>query len=292
MAVSAVQRRDALPKNAFRVSIGTVVLYGLLILAVLVTIAPIFFMYSQGFTPEAETLAWPIHWIPPHPTFHNFQRIFNDPTLPVFRWLLNSLFVASTVTALVLFICSLTAYAYARLQFPGRDVIFFLLLTSLMVPGAVTFIPNFLLMRNLHWLDSYNGLIWLHGANVFGVFLLRQHFMSLPKELEEAAIVDGAGRFRIYWQICLPLVSSAMVALGIFTFLANWNDLFWPLIILSDRTHLTLPVGLQILGNGNYVQQGLTMAAAAVATTPPLILYAIFQRRIIAGITLTGMGGR
>jgi multiple sugar transport system permease protein len=161
-----------------------------------------------------------------------------------------------------------------------------------MVPGAVTFIPNFLLMRNLHWLDSYNGLIWLHGSNVFGVFLLRQHFLSVPKELEEAAIVDGAGRFRIYWQIALPLVTGAMVALGIFTFLGNWNDLFWPLIILSDRNRLTLPVGLQVLGNGNYVQQGLTMAAAALASAPPLILYMIFQRRIVAGMALTGMGGR
>ena len=135
-------------------------------------------------------------------------------------------------------------------------------------------------------------LIWLHGANVFGVFLLRQHFQTIPKELEEAAIVDGAGRFRLYWQICLPLVSSAMVALAIFTFLGNWNDLFWPLVILSDRNTLTLPVGLQVLGGGNYVQRGVTMAAAALASTPPLILYIIFQRRIIAGITLTGMGGR
>jgi len=161
-----------------------------------------------------------------------------------------------------------------------------------MIPGAVTFIPNFILMRNLGWLDSYNGLIWLNGANVFGVFLLRQHFLSIPKELEEAAVMDGAGRFRIYWQVCLPLVTSALVALGIFTFLGNWNDLFWPLVILSDRTRLTLPVGLQVLGNGNYVQRGLTMAAAALASTPPLILYAIFQRRIVAGISLTGMGGR
>ena len=161
-----------------------------------------------------------------------------------------------------------------------------------MVPGAVTFIPNFLLMRNLGWLDSYHGLIWLHGASVFGIFLLRQHFMSIPKELEEAAVMDGAGRFRIYWQVALPLVTSPLIALAIFSFLGNWNDLFWPLVILSDRTKLTLPVGLQVLGAGNYVQRGLTMVAAALASTPPLILYAIFQRRIVAGITLTGMGGR
>lgn len=287
MAIAARQ-----PRTIRRISIGLVLTYiGLLFLLVL-TLAPVVYMFSQAFSPESETLSWPIHWIPHNPTVGNFQRIFTDPTLPVFRWLLNSFFVSTSITALVLFVCSLTAYAYARLEFPGRDAIFFALLTSLMIPGAVTFIPNFLLMRDLHWLNNYNGLIWLHGANVFGVFLLRQHFISIPKELEEAAIVDGAGRFRVYWQICLPLVTSAMVALGIFTFIGNWNDLFWPLIILSDRTTLTLPVGLQVLGGGNYVQRGVTMAAAALASAPVLILYAIFQRRIIAGISLTGMGGR
>lgn len=275
-----------------RVSIWKLLLYFALIVGAIITLAPLAYMFSQAFTPEGQTMVWPIRWIPADPTVGNFQRIMTDPTLPVFRWLINSLFIATAVTTLVLFVCSLTAYAYARLEFPGRDTIFFLLLTSLMIPGAVTFIPNFLLMRNLGWLNSYNGVIWLHGANVFGVFLLRQHFLSLPKELEEAAVVDGAGRFRIYWQIALPLVKTAMVALGIFTFLANWNDLFWPLVILSDRTMLTLPVGLQVLGQGNYVQRGITMAAAALATTPPLILYAIFQRRIVEGISLTGMGGR
>ena len=289
MAVSMRQLRN--PRH-FNFNVGTVLLYVGLIFGAILALAPIVYMYSRAFMPEAEQMVWPIRWFPQTPTIENFRRILNDPTLPVFGWLLNSFFVATSVTALVLIICSLTAYAYARLEFPGRDVIFFLLLTSLMVPGAVTFIPNFLLMRNFGWLDSYNGLIWLHGANVFGVFLLRQHFQGIPKELEEAAVVDGAGRFRIYWQVCLPLVKSAMVALGIFTFLANWNDLFWPLVILSDRTKLTLPVGLQVLGAGNYVQRGLTMAAAALASTPPLILFAIFQRRIVAGITLTGMGGR
>jgi multiple sugar transport system permease protein len=279
-------------RNPRHFTIGTVLIYLGLLFGLIVTLMPIAYMFSQAFTPESQTMQWPIKWIPQTPTIANFLRILSDPTLPVFRWLINSVFVAVSVTALVLFICSLTAYAYARLEFPGRDIIFFLLLTSLMIPGAVTFIPNFILMRNLGWLNSYNGLIWIAGANVFGIFLLRQHFQSIPKELEEAAIVDGAGRFRLYWQVCLPLVTGAMVALGIFTFLGNWNDLFWPLVIMSDRTKLTLPVGLQVLGGGNYVQRGVTMAAAALASTPPLILYAIFQRRIIAGITLTGMGGR
>ncbi|HYN88904.1 MAG TPA: carbohydrate ABC transporter permease [Ardenticatenaceae bacterium] len=267
-------------------------LYLALILGAIIALAPVLYMISRAFMVEAEQFAWPLRWIPQDPTIENFRRILNDPTLPVFRWLINSFVVATAVTALVLLVSSLSAYAYARLEFPFRDQIFFILLIALMIPGAVTFIPNFLLMRDFGWLNSYNGLIWLHGAGPFGIFLLRQHFYSMPKELEEAAVVDGASRFRIYWQIALPLVSSTLVALAIFTFIGNYNDLFWPLVIMSDRAKLTLPVGLQVLGAGNYVQRGLTMAAAALATAPPMILYAIFQRRIIEGITLTGMGGR
>lgn len=267
-------------------------LYVFLIPAAILTMMPIAYMISQALTPERDTLTWPIQWIPANPTLDNFQRLFNDPTLPVLRWLINSILVSAAVTVLVLAVDALTAYAFARLRFPGRDIIFFILLISLMIPGIITLIPTFLLMRNLRFLDTYHALIWNHGAGVFGIFLLRQYMRSIPKELEEAAIVDGASRFRVFWQIAVPLVSSALVALGIFTFLGSWNDLFWPLIVLSDREMLTLPVGLAILGQGNYVQRGLTMAAATVASVPVLVLYAIFQRRIIEGISLTGLGGR
>ena len=153
-------------------------------------------------------------------------------------------------------------------------------------------IPIFLLIRNLGWLDTYNALIWPAGANVFGVFLLRQFFLSIPKDLEEAALIDGAGRFRIYWQIILPLSRSALIALMIFTFLGSWNDLFWPLIVLNRLEMRTLPVGLTVL-NGTYTQErALIMAGAVIATAPILTFYAIFQRRIIQGVMLTGMGGR
>jgi multiple sugar transport system permease protein len=275
-----------------RIPWGTIGLWLALLPLTFVTLVPIAYMLSQALTPEQDTMVWPIRWIPERPTVENFVRIFNDPTLPVLRWFMNSMIVAGSVTVLVLLMSSLSAYAYARLEFPGRDVIFFILLTSLMIPGAVTLIPVFLLLRDLKFLDSYHAVIWPAGAGVFGIFLLRQQFLSIPKELEEAAVMDGASRLRIYWQVCLPLVRSAMVALGIFTFLGSWNDLFWPLIVLSDRINLTLPVGLAVLGQGNYVQRGLTMAAAVIASAPPLILYAIFQRRIIAGVATTGLAGR
>jgi multiple sugar transport system permease protein len=275
-----------------RVTVGRLGLYLVLLALAVVIVLPIAYMISQAFTPEQDTQVWPIQYIPAHPTLLNFERVFSDPTLPVFRWFLNSMFASLSITALVLLLSSLAAYAFARLEFPLRDAIFFTLLTSLMVPGAVTLIPVFILLRNLNFLDSPNALIWPAGAGVGGIFLLRQHFQSIPKELEEAAVVDGAGRFRVYWQICLPLVKGTLIALGIFTFLGSWNDLFWPLIVLSDRNHLTLPAGLAILGNGNYVQRGITMAAAVIASLPPFVLYIIFQRQIVAGISTTGLAGR
>jgi multiple sugar transport system permease protein len=275
-----------------RISAGQIALYIALIAVAIVMLIPVMYMVSQAFTPEQDTLSWPIKYIPARPTLDNFYRVFSDPTLPVLRWFLNSMFASISITTLVLLVSSLSAYAFARLEFPFRDQLFFLLLTSLMVPGAVTLIPSFLLLRWLNFLDSPNALIWPTGAGVGGIFLLRQHFQSIPKDLEDAAVVDGANRFRVYWQVCLPLVKGTLVALGIFTFLNSWNDLFWPLIVLSDRNHLTLPAGLAILGQGNYVQRGITMAAAVIASTPPLILYIIFQRRIIAGISTTGLAGR
>lgn len=287
MATTTVNRR-----RPIRIDWGLVLLYAVLITLAIVMIIPILYMVSQAFTPEKDTLNWPIRYLPEHPTLDNFQRVFNDPTLPVLRWFVNSMAVALGITALVLVLSSLSGYAFARLEFPGRDIIFFLMITSLMIPGAVTLIPVFLLLRDLNFLDTYNAVIWPAGAAVTGIFLLRQQFLSIPKELEEAAIVDGAGRFRVYWQICLPVVTGALVALGIVTFLGSWNDLFWPLIVLSDREMLTLPVGLAILGQGNYVQRGLTMAAAVIASTPPLILFIIFQRRIVAGLATSGLSGR
>ena len=250
MAVAVASHSRVRPRR--RVTAGQLALYLVLLALAVVIVLPIAYMISQSFTPEQDTQVWPIQYIPAHPTLVNFARVFNDPTLPVFRWFLNSMFASLSITALVLLLSSLSAFAFARLEFPFRDIIFFVLLTSLMVPGAVTLIPVFILLRNLNFLDSPNALIWPAGASVGGIFLLRQHFQSIPKELEEAAVVDGANRFRVYWQICLPLVKGTLIALGIFTFLGSWNDLFWPLIVLSDRNHLTLPAGLAVLGQGNY----------------------------------------
>jgi multiple sugar transport system permease protein len=257
-----------------------------------VVIVPLVYETSMAFTHESHQLDYPIHWIPSPITVSNFQHIFVDTTLPIIRWFGNSLLVAIVGTIIVVFLSSLSGYAFARLEFPGRSLIFSLLLFSLMIPGAVTLIPAFLLLRDFKLLDTYFA-IWLPGAaSVTGIFLMRQHFYSIPKDLEDAARVDGAGRFRIYWQVCLPLVTGAMVALSIFTFLGLWNDLFWPLIVLSNRQNLTLPVGLLVIQQGSYIQRGLAFSGAFIASAPALLFYAIFQTKIIAGITTTGLAGQ
>ena len=272
--------------------VGTFLIWLVLLLLAIPVLVPILYMSTMAFTPESAQLSWPIQWIPRNPTLSNFQHIFMDRTLPIVRWFGNSVLVSIIGTTSVLFLASLSAYAYARLEFPGRDVLFYCLLISLMIPTAVTLIPTFLLLRDLQLLDTYHAIWWPALASVGGIFLLRQHFFSIPRELEEAAIMDGASRFRIYWQVCLPLVRSAMVALAIFTFLGFWNDLFWPLIVLSDRNTLTLPVGLLVISQGSYIQRGLAFAGAFIASTPPLLFYIYFQRHIIQGITTAGLAGR
>ncbi|HXF62638.1 MAG TPA: carbohydrate ABC transporter permease [Caldilineaceae bacterium] len=263
----------------------------LMILAVLVGF-PIYWAVIVSITPSDQVFRWPLQLFPETPTLEHYREVLTRQDLQLPRWFINSVVVSTVTTVLSLFISSLTAYGFSRLEFPGRDFLFVSILFALMVPGEVTLIPVFLLVRSLGWLDTYHALIWPAMASVFGVFLLRQFFLSIPKEMEEAAVIDGASRFRIYWQIILPLSRSALVALTIFTFLGSWNDLFWPLIVLNRLEMRTLPVGLTVL-SGTYTQErALIMAGAVIASAPVLIFYAIFQRRIIEGVMLTGMGGR
>ncbi|NOZ71290.1 MAG: carbohydrate ABC transporter permease [Chloroflexi bacterium] len=270
----------------------TLLLWLIFLPLVIVMIVPLIYMFTMAFTSESNQLAYPIQWIPRPPTLSNFYHIYMDKTLPIMRWFLNSVIVSTVGTSIVVFLSSLSGYAFARLEFPGRDFLFSLLLVSLMIPAAITLIPVFLLLRDLKLLNTYHAIWWPAAASVIGIFLMRQYFYSIPTDLEDAARVDGAGRFRIYWQICLPMVKGATVALSIFIFLLLWNDLFWPLIVLSDRPMLTLPVGLLVIQQGSYIQRGLAFAGAFIASMPVLVFYAIFQRRIIAGITTTGMAGQ
>lgn len=255
-------------------------------------IVPLLYMTTMAFTLESNQMNYPIEWIPKPITLDNFIHIFVDVTFPIERWFLNSLVVSFGGTVVIVFLSSLSGYAFARLEFPGKSFLFSLLLFSLMIPIAITLIPTFLLLRDLKLLNTYHAIWWPAAAQVTGIFLMRQHFYSIPADIEDAARIDGAGTFRIYWQVCVPMVTGSMVALFIFSFLGLWNDLFWPLIVLGERIIYTLPVGLIFIQQGSYIQRGLAYAGAFIASVPVLVFYAFFQRRIIAGITMTGMAGQ
>lgn len=267
--------------------------YVLLAVLSAVVLFPLIITVSQSFMTNQEVNRWPPQVFPNQPTIESYQLVLTQQDVRLDMWLRNSLFAAAGYTLAVLVICTPAAYAFARLRFPGNKLLFAILLVTIMIPGQVTLIPNYMLMRDLRWLDSFNALIFPGAANVFGVFLLRQFFMQIPVELEEAAVLDGASYFGRFWHVILPLSTNALTALAIFVFLGHYNDLFWPIIVTSSLETRTLPVGLSII-QSSYAGQyrPMILAGVVLSTLPILIVYAIFQRRIIQGVTLTGMGGR
>lgn len=266
-----------------------------LVLAILsaIVLFPLVITVSQSLMTNQEVNRWPPRIIPTQPTLESYNLVLTQQDVRLDLWLRNSLFAASGYTIAVLIVCTPAAYAFARLRFPGNRLLFGILLVTIMIPGQVTLIPNYLLMRDLKWLDTFYALILPGAANVFGVFLLRQFFMQIPAELEEAAVLDGAGYFGRFRHVIIPLSTNALTALAIFVFLGHYNDLFWPIIVTSSLETRTLPVGLSII-QSSYAGQyrPMILAGVVLSTTPILIVYALFQRRIIQGVTLTGMGGR
>jgi multiple sugar transport system permease protein len=264
--------------------------YLLMTLFALFFLLPLLWMVSTAFKPFEEWLS--ASWIPANPTLENFTSIFNDKTLPVVKWFFNSLLIATLFTAAILVIDSLAGYAYARLEFPGKNLLFGLLLATLVMPGIMFLIPNYLTVARLDWIGTIQGVIAPGLSGVFGVFFMRQFFQSLPKELEEAAYIDGASVWRTFVSVILPLSKGPIITLGIITFLTSWNDFLWSLLILGgDRNALTLPVGLATLQGQFNFDYGKLMAGALILTIPVLILYAIFQRYIIRSISMTGIKG-
>jgi multiple sugar transport system permease protein len=243
---------------------------------------------------EPDIYHWPPYFFPVRPTLGNYWEIFygTDYDLPILRWTFNSAFVAFSRIGLELTIASLAAYGFARLEFPGRDKIFFVILTTMMIPGQVTLVPMYLQIARYGWIDTFHALIWPGAASVFPVFMLRQFFQTIPKDLEEAAILDGCGRLRVLWHVILPLSVPALSALSIFIFMGNWNALFWPLIATNRNEMRTLVAGLTILRATHSQNLGRVMAAAVYSILPVVVFYTIFQRRIIAGVTMTGLAGR
>ena len=260
-----------------------------LLFVALLFLLPIALILITAFKPDSEIVKFH-SLLPQSPTGDNFARVLGTPEeFPVLQWFANSVFVSSCVTILVLTVSSLAAYGLARLNLPGKKPIFSLILGTMMVPGQVLLVPVYLLLSRLGWIDSFLALIVPAGAGAFGVFLLHQFFLGVPKELEEAAELDGCSRLGIFWHVVLPLARPALATLGIFTFIGSWNDFLGPLIYLDSGEKYTLPVGVAIFQTSYYTEYALTLAASVICTLPVIIVFLLFQRHIIQGVALSGM---
>ncbi|WP_328473858.1 carbohydrate ABC transporter permease [Actinoplanes sp. NBC_00393] len=263
-------------------------LYAILIAGLLVVVGPFLWMLLSSFKPEAEIRSVPPTWWPQHWTLGNYGQLFDRLDFP--RYFANSAIVALLVTAGNLLFCSLLGYALAKLDFPGRKALFLIVLGMLMVPGMVLFVPQFVLVSNLGLANSYAGLVLPFLAGPFGVFLMRQFLLQIPDDLIEAARVDGAGEWRVFWRIVLPLCKPALATLGILTFLASWNNFLWPLVVATTDDMYTLPVALALYSIGqNRIFYGLLLAGAVVVVLPVLIVFLVLQRHFMRGIATTGL---
>ncbi len=264
-----------------------VLLYAGLLVYASITFLPFAWAISASFKPLPEIISGGINFIPQHFTLDNYRKIFIQE--PLFgRWLLNSIVVAICVTGFNLLFNSMAGYALARINFIGSKLLFLLILAILMVPGQITLIPSYLVLKTLGWLNSYQGLIIPNVVNATFIFMMRQFFLSFPKELEEAASLDGLSRWETFLSIVLPLAKPALAAQAIFIFMGTWNNFLTPLIILSDPDMFTLPLGLNAF-KGQYITYwNYIMAASMVLTLPALAIYAFFNRYFIQGVTFTG----
>lgn len=263
-------------------------LYLLLTVALVVVITPFVWMILGSVKTNAELRQVPPTWVPQNPTLDNYTSLFSR--LSFGRYFFNSTLVAVVVTISNLLFCSMVGYALVMLRFRGKRIIFGLIIGTLMIPGVVTFVPLFVLVANLGLVNTLPGLFLPFLVAPFGVFLMRQFIMSLPRDLVEAARIDGAGELAIFGRVILPLLGPAMATLGILTFLGSWNNFLWPLVVAQTNDTYTLPVALALVSTGqNQTEYGLLMAGATVVVLPVLIVFLLFQKRFIQGIATTGM---
>jgi multiple sugar transport system permease protein len=236
-----------------------------------------------------EVFVFPPQWIPDELKWSNYTTLWQE--LPMGRWIVNSTVVVALAVLGKLILASTAAYAFARLRFPGRDWIFYVFLTALMIPWEVTLIPGFVLMRQFGWIDTPAALIIPSIGDVFGIFLLRQYFMAIPRELDDSARVDGAGYFRIFWSIVLPLSRAPLAVVGALGFMGVWNSFLWPLVMINTPEKFTLPVGLQLLNSQHSTDWTTLMAGDVISLIPVIVVYLAAQRYFVEGITVTGLKG-
>lgn len=269
----------------------TVLRYVALVLLALVFVSPLVFMVVTSFKTRGEAAGFPPSWIPNPFSTQAYEQILASPETPVLRWFANSVIAAVANAALVVTTAAMAAYALARMEFRGRGLVFGLIIATLFVPPVILVIPNYLIVGEMGWLNTLAAVIIPTAASAFGVFFLRQFFLSIPEELEEAARLDGAGPLQIFVRVVLPLSRPALATLALLSLLTNWNDFLWPVYVLFSPELQTLPAGLSTLQSANAVRYDLLMAGAVVASVPVLVMFVFLQRFIIEGVSRSGLKG-
>ena len=266
--------------------------YAALILLTLLFLAPLLWMLSTSLKPRFETTRFPPQWIPGEFSSYGYSEILTTASQsPVLQWFVNSMIAATAHTLIVLVTASTAAYALARMHFRGKNLMFAVIVLTLVIPQFVFLIGNYVIVETFGWLDTLLAVIVPGAAGAFGVFFLRQFFVSLPLELEEAALIDGANRFQIFLRIILPLAKAPLATLAVLSFLTNWNDFLWPVYVLLSPESLTLQPGLAALQGSYNTNYAVIMAGGVLTSIPVLIVYLFSQRYIIEGVSRSGVKG-
>ncbi|MCE7985071.1 MAG: carbohydrate ABC transporter permease [Caldilinea sp. CFX5] len=290
VALPRAQTASGLTSRTRNDRLRNLLVYGLLIILSLLFLFPFYWMILSGLKPEHKIFVWPPEWIPNPPMWSNFVDAFANPLLPFHIFFRNTLIIEVGMITGRLISCVLIAYAFARLEAPGKDALFAVLLATLMLPDAVYWIPRFILFSNIGWVDTFLPMIvpaWFGEA--YAIFLMRQFFMSIPRELEEAANMDGAGTVRVIWNLIVPLSVPVLTVITILSFKDIWNDLRYPLLYLNSVSKYTVAVGLAYFNGQFDVKMNLLMAATVVCTLPVVIVFFIAQRAFVEGISMTGI---
>ncbi|AGT09815.1 carbohydrate ABC transporter permease [Paracoccus aminophilus] len=270
-----------------KIAPGKIITWTLLFIGGVAMVTPLLFMFSTSLKTAGQI--YDLRLIPAEPTLQNYVKVLSDGRF--LRWFLNSMFIACAVTCSNLFFDSLVGYTLAKFEFRGRKFIFIAILSTLMIPTEMLVIPWYLMSANLGWLDTYWGIMFPGMMTAFGTFLMKQFFEGVPDDFLEAARIDGLNEFTIWWRIAMPLVTPALSALAIFTFLGNWTAFFWPLIVTTSAEHYTLPIGLTSFAVEQSIQWEMIMTGAALATLPTLVVFLLLQRYIVRGVMLAGLKG-
>jgi multiple sugar transport system permease protein len=283
------RRAPAATRSPVWRALGRATIYAVVWLGALTMIVPFLWMVSTSLKTLPDVFKWPPLWFPTDPQWENYRTIFDY--VPLAQYFGNTALTSIARALGVLITSTLSGYAFARLRFPGRDAVFLAYLGTMMIPEQVTLIPSFVIVRSLGWIDTFYALIVPGLFSPFGVFLMRQFFLTIPRDLAEAARIDGASPFAIYRDVMLPLAKPAIATLGVFTLLGAWNDFLWPLIVINSPEKQVLNVGLASFQDLYYTEWSLLMAAAVLALLPVLILYVVAQRYFVEGIAVTGIKG-